>query len=945
MLSAIHAVRALALPADLWEKTVVSIRLESDSGLRLEDFTQQITQKVGQPLEPSKVSESLKNLFATGRFHELRAEGELRDSGVELVFVSRAQYFVGMVRVEGSPHFLEPRNLVAASRLRLGQPLGEAELVAADERLKALLAENGYHEAKVGHRVSNDLKHQEADVAFAISPGRPAVLGGVEFQGHPLFPPGRLLRVAGWKSGRLLTSAKVEQGRFKIHQFYLKRGWLQSTVNVQARTYDAQRHIEKLAVQVEAGPRIKVRVQGARVSSSKMKDLLPMFKDGVTDDVALDEGKRNLENYFEKQGYYSASVKWERRTFSNPERLEITYTVNSGPAGEFVGYSFQGNKAVPSEELVQVLSLQPKTFFRDPGVFSHDLLDHDVKALSSLYESKGFLEARVTPHSKMESGSHLGRLSVTFEINEGQRTKVRNVAFKGVDTEMQKALVSLVVSKWGEPYSPSRVQADRDAILEYCLDRGYSQASVDSSVSPATPEHETDVEYEIRLGLQERIRRVVVMGSRHTRPSIVRRELSLREGKPLGRSNLLESQRRLYDLGVFNQVQIATQDPLGDETERTLLVSLEEARRWTLGYGGGVEVQRLGSNQPEGQFKASPRVSLDLSRIDVGGRPQIFTLRGRLSNLERGGAVGYFIPHFTTRGDLNLRLNALVDRSRDVLTFTAKRQEASVSVEKTYSHNALLQARFSYRRIQSTDVRIRPELVPLVSRPARVGMLSLGYINDHRDNPVDATKGSYSLADAGVSWQRLGSEADFARLLGQNSTYYRLARHLIFARNTRLAIESKFGRPGPTNQIPLPERFFMGGSESHRGFSINQAGPRDPLTGFPLGGNALFLNSLELRMPFAENRLGFVLFHDAGNVYSSIRRMRLLKVMQTSPLDFDYTGHAVGLGFRYKTPVGPLRFDVGYSLNPVRFQVQTLSGLEVRRLPRFQFFLGVGQTF
>jgi outer membrane protein assembly factor BamA len=141
----------------------------------------------------------------------------------------------------------------------------------------------------------------------------------------------------------------------------------------------------------------------------------------------------------------------------------------------------------------------------------------------------------------------------------------------------------------------------------------------------------------------------------------------------------------------------------------------------------------------------------------------------------------------------------------------------------------------------------------------------------------------------------------------------------------------------------------MGGSESHRGFSINQAGPRDPTTGYPVGGNALFLNSLELRVPLAERRLAFAFFHDAGNVYSTIRKMDLLKFDQNSPTDLDYTVHAVGIGLRYNTIVGPLRFDVGYNLNPPRYQVVTkvnnLPFTEVLRLPWFQFSFGVGQSF
>ncbi|MGA3327685.1 MAG: BamA/TamA family outer membrane protein, partial [Terriglobia bacterium] len=167
-----------------------------------------------------------------------------------------------------------------------------------------------------------------------------------------------------------------------------------------------------------------------------------------------------------------------------------------------------------------------------------------------------------------------------------------------------------------------------------------------------------------------------------------------------------------------------------------------------------------------------------------------------------------------------------------------------------------------------------------------------------------------------------------------------------------ITVPASNGQPSQvvlTDSIPLPERFFLGGSESMRGFSINQAGPRDPNTGYPIGGNALFLNSFELRSFFAQRRLGLVLFDDAGNVYDTIRKMRLLKFTQSSPADFDYTSNAIGIGLRYRTPVGPIRFDVGYNLNPPRFNVITTTNgvvnTEVQQLSRVQFFFSIGQSF
>ena len=162
----------------------------------------------------------------------------------------------------------------------------------------------------------------------------------------------------------------------------------------------------------------------------------------------------------------------------------------------------------------------------------------------------------------------------------------------------------------------------------------------------------------------------------------------------------------------------------------------------------------------------------------------------------------------------------------------------------------------------------------------------------------------------------------------------------------------------------MPERFFSGGSFSHRGFPNNQAGPRDDITGFPLGGNALLMNSFELRFPLIGDNLGGVLFHDAGNVYSSVGNISL-RSSQRSIRDFDYMAHAVGIGFRYKTPIGPLRVDLAFGPNSARFSgfagtrdellqcagPSTVDPTRPRcssvpqRINQFQFHFSLGQAF
>ncbi len=950
----------LAQPAE-WGKTVVRIDLKTDAQLHLYQFKKQIVLQTGEPLNPAKVDESLKNLYATGRFVNLKADAEPTSGGVILTFTGTARYFIGTVQVTGTPKPLDASTLVAAARLPLGQSLYADEIATAIRNITEVLHDNAFYKAKIQVKVVRNPAIQEANILLTITPGPQAQLGKVVFNGHPAYSADRLRSVTGWHPGERLTSSDIEKGLYKIHNFYLKHGYLQASTTIQDRTFNPKTNRDELQVECESGPVIEVHVRGAGISGRKLRDILPLFQDGVIDQPSLERGSAALVDFYQQKGYLQAAVTVAPVVHVSAAHLRVIYTVKLGQRGSFVGYKFTGNSHVPDATLSSVMTIHPAQFPFQSVAFSSKMLDNDINSVKGDYEARGFLDAKITPHFNYSYQDQPEHLFVTLQVEEGPRTMVGQVRLQGVTAEEQKVLMSRLANQSGLFYSPENVQKDRDSILRYFTNHGYSHARVTTNSAPANQAHLMNVDYRVTPGNQEIIQRIVLLGNKHTREGVVRRELTFSRNQPVNESALLESQRRLYDLGLFNQVQIAPQNPQTDETDKSVLVSMEEAPRWTVGYGGGIEVQRLGSNQPQGQLKASPRVSLDVSRIGVGGRNQTLSFRGRLSTLDKGADLSYFVPRFPKRRDISVRFNADIDSSRNVLTFTARRKEASVVVEKRWSTTTFLSARYSFRNVQALDLsnRISANQIPLVSRPARIGMFALSYINDHRDNPIDPTRGSYSLADASHRTAGQASQANFLRFSAQNATYYRLTSFLVFARNTRFAIESPYGGLVPvtvtkadgtkqvifTHEIPLPERFFMGGSDSLRAFSINQAGPRDPETGFPIGGNALFLNSLELRFSIAQDRLGVVLFHDMGNVYSSIRRMRLFKVSQNSPTDFDYTVHAVGVGFLYKTPVGPLRFDVGYALNPTQYQVAGQNGPEVLRLPRIQYFLSIGQSF
>jgi outer membrane translocation and assembly module TamA len=482
----------------------------------------------------------------------------------------------------------------------------------------------------------------------------------------------------------------------------------------------------------------------------------------------------------------------------------------------------------------------------------------------------------------------------------------------------------------------------------------------------------------------------------------------------------------LYDLGIFSQVDTAVQNPDGTEPHKNVLVQVREAKRYTFNYGAGFEFQTGqpgGSSSscssssssspppssssppppncnknPQGETGVSPLGSFDVTRLNFLGRDHTITFNARVGRLQQRGLISHEAPQWFDNPNLKLTFTAFFDHTLDVTTFTSQRLEGVVQAGQVIDKFSTIDYRFNYRLVKATNVNVSPAQIPLLSQPTRIGEPGLGYIRNRRDNDLDTTRGNYFTLDAGVAASYFGSEADFSRLLALNSTYHPFGKRrgtgkeLVFARTTRIGLETPFGntvitQPGdnpPPNrtQIPLPERFYMGGGNSHRGFGLNQAGPRDPTTGFPLGGSALFLNSFELRfppptLPWVGTNMSFAIFDDMGNVFTNGNNMltSLLRWHQATGFctqsigsvfvagagaarcNYNYISDAIGVGVRYKTPVGPVRFDFGYNLNPTIFPnfqtvtdplnpANTITVFEgTKRASPFNVYFSIGQTF
>jgi outer membrane protein insertion porin family len=568
-------------------------------------------------------------------------------------------------------------------------------------------------------------------------------------------------------------------------------------------------------------------------------------------------------------------------------------------------------------------------------------------------------------------------VAVSITINEGPQWFVNSLQINGLDPAREEEIRARLHSTEGQPFSELNVATDQDSILSYFFNNGYPNAEFEASTAPAKQPNRMDLVYTVKEGQPQFVRDVLISGLDATRRSLVLSRITLERGEPLSQVEVTESQRRLYDLGIFARVDTALQNPEGNEQFKYVQYRLEEAKRYSVNVGFGAEIARIGGGQtslsnPGGSGGFSPRLLFGISRLNFLGTGHTIGLQTRVSNIQRRGLLTYLAPQFGGNENVNLTLSGIYDDSRDIRTFSARRLEATAQVGQRLSRANSLQYRASFRRVAVSNVKITPGLLPLLSRPVRIGLLSTTFIQDRRDDPIDSRRGVYNTIDIGMASRYFGSQSTFSRILGRNTTYHRLNRDLVLARSVQFGWLHGFdssredapqpGGPDPDLlDVPLPERFFSGGANSHRGFPENQAGPRDPSTGFPLCGKALLFNNTELRFPLLGDNIGGVLFHDAGNVFSTLRRITL-RWNQGNITNFNYMSHAVGLGIRYRTPIGPVRVDLAYNLNAPRFfgcqgnidvlltqcdPANTLNAgnFRVQRIRAFQFHFSLGQTF
>jgi outer membrane protein insertion porin family len=983
VLSLVSSGADLAPPNQFEGKTVAAIRWDPPSQPVLrEDLARLMPIQAGSALHVDDVRTAIKKLYGTGLYSNIEVEAAPEGDGVSLLFRTTEQWFVGPVEVRGGKVHLPPNEgqLQNASRLELGTPYDDEDLQTATENMKGLLERNGLYQSKIAPKISRDGEHQQVSLTFRVDSGKrarfnlPIVVGDTKVPADQVAHWARYHGLFRWK---LATAENTQYGVHRIRGHYEKDGRLTASVQLQKQVYDQQANRVDLTIEANAGPKIKIDTEGAKVKKSKLEVYVPVFDEQTVNRDLLVSGVRNLRDYFQNRGYFDVQVDFRQKELGADER-EITYLITPGERHKVVSVEVKGSRYFTPDQIRERLFIHKAgTLILRHGRYSDGFAKRDKDAIEALYRDNGFHDVDVTVDAKDDYKGKTGDVAVAITIVEGTQYRVASLDMEGVTRSDTDAMVAQLASQPGQPYSETSVALDRGRILTIYQSSGYPDATFEYRAAPDTAAHTMALRYLIVEGEPRYVRDVLITGLRTTRHRLVDPNISMTAGEPLSWTEMGRMQRRLYNLGVFDKVDMAIQNPQGDTEHKYVLYHLTEGHKYYTAIGFGAEVARIGGAQDSvsnagGATGFAPRGNFEFSRLNLWGLGHSLNLKTRYSTLDRRVSLNYLAPRYRNVEGRNISVTALYDNTRDVLTFTARRLEGSAQMSQRYSKATTFLWRYDWRdvRVDKNTLKIDPLLIPLQSQPSRIAMPAFNVIQDRRDDPTNAHRGIYNSLDVGVAEHYFGGNRNFTRFLGRNSYYKRFHTDWVIASNTQLGWIRPFSiapvattdpvtglsttaLPEPFDYVPIAEHLFGGGSTSHRGFPDNQAGPRDLKTGFPLGGNALFFHSTEVRFPFLGENINGVLFHDMGNVYKDLGSITF-RSRQRDMQDFDYMVHAAGFGIRYRTPIGPVRVDLAYSLNPPTFFglkgtyqefILGTAKSQVQSVSHFQFFISIGQAF
>jgi len=879
---------AHASPAQFTGLTITRIDLMDDKGLpwsKPEQVLPLIGIKPGDAFSGAVVRDGIPLLYLKGLFKDIRVEAFPDAKGVRLVYVLVPVTIVEDIEVRGN-HALSTDTITAALQSIEGKELRDEKLAALKADVLALYQAEGYYSAEVNFRIQPLADPHRMLLSVSVTEAEPTLIEDITYTGVTAFRNKELLSVMKSKKGsRLRRDVLLDEDTEAIIKKYTKEGYPATKIGPISLSFQDKKAY--LHVVVTEGPRVSVTFSGnSEFGSSKLSKALLIWSEHDVSDAIIDSSADKIKGLYRDKGYADVSV--EVNKSKKPCCLDLAFIINEGPRVTVKEITLQGNTVFSTKTIKKQMALKESAWYSGKP-YREDLLNNDIDYLKDRYADTGYLSAVVK--KKVALLNNNTEAMVKIEVSEGPQTRTGSITFEGNKVFSPTELLGKVNLKSGDPFNERTSDEDRYRVLTAYSNKGYLYARVD--VEKKLHDNTMDLLYRVTEDKPVMIGRVILRGNERTKDDVIMRELLVKPGDTYDYAAILTSQQRIYRLGYFRVAKFEPVHPGEKEYVKDMLFTVEERPAGAVEVGGGYgDLDRL-------------RGFVELSYRNLWGTARYTSIRFEESEILKRAIYNYKEPWFLNR-DLEGKFSLVWSDSERLnsdtreIYYKTRKTSASLGAEKAYG-NLKPSLTYQFENVVNYDVQPAAVLTPDDIGRVLVSSLSPALLWDLRDDPFNPRRGALYGITVKEALLELGSQADFSKLTLQGSWF-------IPIESSVLALSARAGMAWPfrdTPEVPLHERFYVGGSTTVRGYTQDSIGPSVFNTDgslIPTGGASMSIFNIELRINPGEG-LGFVLFTDAGNVWPG-------QEINIGDLRSSY-----GAGIRYGTPIGPLRIDYGQKIH------------------------------
>jgi outer membrane protein insertion porin family len=784
--------------------------------------------------------------------------------------------------------------------LREGSIIDQAVKDRAVKEIEQILQEEGWFSSEIEFELEKLENSNLAEVRITLNDSKRLTVGEVEFEGKNILPAGELERLFGVKPGDFYVPKKLSEGVSRIKKAYNELGyrWAEIRLTTEPRT-EAEGQVN-LRIFVDPSVRIHLEIIGANLP---VKLIQPVWEQKVFEEWALAEGEAVILKHLRKKGYIFATVRSKIEKKEND--YYVTYQVHQGTKLKIKEVQFKGNQAFDEKSLKKALGIGDKVLFF-PYLDGQEIYELPEK-VSSFYKRQGFPLARANLNFVRQDNS----VTPIIYIEEGPRQIIKSLEIQGNKAVQTQEIMKEIEARPGRQYYQPDLQRDLEKINLLYLNQGFRGTEVRLEATP-DKDNNFDLVIKIAEGRRMKVDNIFISGHQQTSRSLIEKEIKLKPGDWAQYDRLLETKRGLDNLGIFSEVKVEELAASPESVNISIQVREGEQNYGSLGLG--LETREEVRTIALWQNGLRPRITAEYIGSNFFHNASQFSLVGQLSLIDKR-LVGTYQQPYIFGIKMRTLLSGYLEREERT-SFGYARQGFSLSTMRNLPGDFSLALAGGMLKTWLTHLEIDESQVERERLPYSIAYGSMTFIRDTRNDTFNPESGYFFSLALERAYPLFSTESDFSKLFAKFQYFYPLSTNANFYTTVRFGLASGL--------VPIPERFFAGGSNSFRGASFEMLGPLDPESGLPLGGKSVFLFNMEARFRLMKKIPGLygAIFYDMGNVFAEMKDFNFLELKQ-----------AVGLGLRLKTPLGPIRFDMGWNLNATEKKWKPL------------FFLTIGNMF